>query len=273
MTDKEALSASTIADFGAQWTRFTENDGYYGSQALWWDIVGPLISEGDLIDKRILEIGSGTGRIVNMLLDAGAAHVTAVEPSAGFSTLARNLAMRADRVRLVNARGDEIPSDVSGLDMVVSIGVLHHIPEPAPVLAAARRVLRPGGKILVWVYGREGNGLYLSLALPLRMLARSIPRVAAEALSWALTVPLSVYAIVCRYLPALPLSGYLAKVISPVTWRKRMLIVYDQLTPAYADYYTQDRVRALLVDAGFADVTLYHRHGYSWTAVGTCPNE
>ena len=29
--------------------------------------------------------------------------------------------------------------------------------------------------------------------------------------------------------------------------------------------------RALLEDAGFRDVELYHRHGYSWSVLGTKP--
>lgn len=271
MTDKDQARTATIADFGAQWTRFTANDGFYGSQALWQDIVGPLVPPDGFAGRHVLDIGSGTGRIVNMLLDAGAAHVTAVEPSAGFATLVANTAQYGDRVRLLNMRGDELPADVAGLDWAVSIGVLHHIPDPLPVAKAARRSLAPGGKMLIWVYGREGNGLYLALALPLRALVRLLPRRASEALAWALTVPLSAYAALCRRIPGLPLGRYLARVISPLTWSKRMLVVYDQLAPNWAEYYTQARVRALLTDAGFVDISLHHRHGYSWTAVATNP--
>jgi hypothetical protein len=52
----------------------------------------------------------------------------------------------------------------------------------------------------------------------------------------------------------------------------RRLTIYDQLNPAYAKYYTRSEAEALLVEAGFVDVKLYHRHGYSWTAVGTRPS-
>jgi len=271
MTEMDRARTETIADFGAQWTRFTANDGFYGSQALWQDIVGPLVPPDGFVGRRVLDIGSGTGRIVNMLLDAGAAHVTAVEPSAGFATLAANTAARGDRVHLLNIRGDELPADIADLDWAVSIGVLHHIPDPLPVVKAARRCLVPGGKMLIWTYGREGNGLYLALALPLRALVRLLPRRASEALAWALTVPLSVYAALCCRVPGLPLGSYLARVVSPLTWSKRMLVVYDQLAPNWAEYYTRERVRALLTDAGFVDISLHHRHGYSWTAVATNP--
>jgi SAM-dependent methyltransferase len=38
--------------------------------------------------------------------------------------------------------------------VVYSFGVLHHIPEAAKAIAEIRRVLKPGGKLLVMVYNR-----------------------------------------------------------------------------------------------------------------------
>jgi hypothetical protein len=52
---------------------------------------------------------------------------------------------------------------------------------------------------------------------------------------------------------------------------KRRLVIYDQLNPAYAKYYTQTEAEQLLARAGFSDVRTYHRHGYSWTVIGTKP--
>jgi hypothetical protein len=43
----------------------------------------------------------------------------------------------------------------------------HHIPEPLATLRVAYNGLRPGGKCSVWLYGREGNELYLAIAAPL----------------------------------------------------------------------------------------------------------
>jgi hypothetical protein len=44
---------------------------------------------------------------------------------------------------------------------------------------------------------------------------------------------------------------------------KRYLVIYDQLNPAYTEYYRQAEARQLLERAGFEDIVLYHRHGYS----------
>ena len=50
---------------------------------------------------------------------------------------------------------------------------------------------------------------------------------------------------------------------------ERYLVIYDQLNPAFAKHYKEYEVRKLLEDAGFEDVKLHHRHGYSWSAVAS----
>jgi hypothetical protein len=47
-TMKHDLSEQTIADFGAQWTTFVDNEGYYGSIAYFLDTVSPLLSLDDV---------------------------------------------------------------------------------------------------------------------------------------------------------------------------------------------------------------------------------
>ena len=100
------LRKRTIADFGDQWTRYTDNEGFYGSVDLLSDTLGPLLPLSAFEGKCVAEIGSGTGRIVNMLLDAGAEHVYAVEPSAAMKVLQENTAARRDRLTYVNGSGE-----------------------------------------------------------------------------------------------------------------------------------------------------------------------
>ena len=68
----------------------------------------------------------------------------------------------------------------------------------------------------------------------------------------------------CRWLP-LPLAAYMQRVMLPLTPAKRRVVIYDQLNPAYAKYYTRAEAEALMTDAGFVDIRLHHRHGYSWS--------
>lgn len=263
----------TIEDFGRQWTAFPQNEGWYASTEFLRDVLGPLLDPEELRGARVAEIGSGTGRIVRMLLETGARHVVAVEPSAAMDVLAANLRDVADRVTLLRVTGDRLPAEPP-LDCVVSIGVLHHVPDPDPVVRAVHAALRPGGRFVVWLYGREGNGLYLALARPFRAVTTRLPHRALVALSVALDRGLDVYRLLCRSAPPrlpLPLRDYVARVLEPLSREQRRLVIYDQLNPAHARYYRRDEARALLERNGFRNVRLHHRHGYSWTVVGETP--
>lgn len=159
----------------------------------------------------------------------------------------------------------------SDLDYVFAIGVLHHIVDPAPVVSRAFAALRPGGTLVIWVYGREGNEIYLAvIGLP-RLLTRVLPDWLLVSVAHVLNVLLAVYIFACRWLP-LPLRSYVRSVLAKFSWRKRLLVIFDQLNPAYARYYCRREVERLLGEAGFEAVQVYHRHGYGWTAIGSRPS-
>ena len=266
----DRIGLKTVRDFGEQFSHYPDTTGFFGSADLFADIIRPLLEPEELSGKTVADIGSGPGRIVNMLLTAGARHVWAVEPSAeGFAALKRNTAHHQGRIEYLNAHGEELPSGL-GLDFVLSIGVIHHIPDPHGTMRACLAALRPGGRCLVWLYGREGNGAYLGLVLPLRKLTTALPHRLLAGLCQALNVMLDAYLLLCRRLP-LPLKGYALNVLGRMSRDKRYLVIYDQLKPAYAKYYTKAEARDLLSRAGFSDIRLHHRHGYSWTVIGTRP--
>jgi len=265
-----AASDRTIRDFGDQWSHYGDNDGFYGSLELLQDMFGPLLGVDELRGARVADVGSGTGRIVRMLLEAGAEHVLAVEPSAGVEALRENLRDVADRVEVLHAPGDALPAG-RGLDYVVSIGVIQFIRDPQPTLVAAREALRPGGKLLIWVYGKEGNRLYVGVVRALRGITTRLPHFALAAFCNVLALLLDGYIFACRVLP-LPMADYMLNTLSRVSRRKRKLTIYDQLNPTYAKYYLGDEVRRMLEQAGFCDVRLHDRRGYSWTASAVRPD-
>jgi SAM-dependent methyltransferase len=259
----------TIADFGEQWSRYPDADGFFGSAQLFNDIFSPFLSTADIKAKRVAEIGAGAGRYIRILADAGASEIVAVEPSAAYDVLRATTRDVADRVTYLHVRGDSLPP-LGRLDYVFAIGVLHHIPEPDPVVRAAQQALKPGGMFAAWLYGLEGNGAYLALFNPLWWLARRLPHQALAALTWILYPPLWLYMNASRVLP-LPLAAYMRDVIRPLTPAKRRLVIYDQLNPAYAKYYTRAEALDLFRRGGFVDVRIHHRLGYSWTVVGRRP--
>ena len=169
-------------------------------------------------------------------------------------------------MKCVQGTGDELPD--GQYDMIFSIGVLHHIPDPMPVLRAAYRALKPQGQMFIWLYGAEGNDAYLRLVLPLRALTKRMPHRFNATLAYALDIPLVIYVAACQYL-RLPLYRYMRNYLGKLTADKRRLVIYDQLNPEWAKYYKRDEAERLLTDAGFQEVRSHHRGGYSWTVLGT----
>ena len=118
--------------------------------------------------------------------------------------------------------------------------------------------------------GERYHAGYLALAVPLRSLTRRLPHGLLAALCRVLDLPLVAYTSACRYLP-LPMRDYMNSHLSRLSPEVRRLTIYDQLNPAWARYYRRAEAVALLENEGFVDVRVHHRHGYSWTVVGTKP--
>lgn len=265
----ESLRDRVVSDFGEQWNRYPDGGGYFDSDAIFEDIVSPLLSAVDFEAASVAEIGAGQGRFVGTMARLGAARILALEPSEAVEVLRRNTERFSDRITYLKAPGEALPA--ADFDLVLSIGVIHHIPDPKPVVEAAYAALRPGGRFFMWVYGREGNRLYLALAAPLRRLSSWLSPGAVAVLSYPLAWALSAYAFCCRFAP-LPLHSYMRRVIAPLAPRHRRLVVFDQLNPAWSKYYTREESVSLLESAGFCDVQSHRRHGYSWSVVGVRPS-
>lgn len=263
-TTDRSLGAETIRDFGDQWTAYPENEGAYASLDTLKDLVAPFDTK-NFENSVVADIGSGSGRIVNMLLEAGAQHVYAVEPSKSFEVLKENTRESSEKITYLNIPGDEL--EEHDLDYVVSFGVIHHIPHPAATMRAIHASLKEGGKAIIWLYGKEGNGLYLLFVQPLRLITKRLPHTVLHGLSKVLDFFLSRYIWLCRHFK-LPMRDYMINVVGKWTPHIRLVTIYDQLNPAYAKYYTKDEALRLMKDAGFKSVSINHRHGYSWTVIG-----
>jgi SAM-dependent methyltransferase len=108
--------------------------------------------------ERVLDLGCGAGRFVAALRDAGAEGV-GVELAEAAVERARRNAPAAD-VRLVEPDGS-LPLDHASVDLVWCSEVLEHVADTAHLLLEVRRVLRPGGRLLVTVpyHGRAKAAL------------------------------------------------------------------------------------------------------------------
>lgn len=100
--------------------------------------------------ERVLDLGCGPGHTA-LALASSAAHVTGVDVTPEMVVLARDLARqrRVTNVSFEEADVSVLPFAEASFDLVTSRFAGHHFGEPAKALMEARRVLRPGGRVLL----------------------------------------------------------------------------------------------------------------------------
>jgi SAM-dependent methyltransferase len=106
----------------------------------------------DFAGKKVLEIGVGQGTDLMQFARAGAECYGADITQNHLSLTQRNFDLRGKAVDLREADATALPFPDNFFDCVYSFGVMHHIPEIEVVLAEAKRVLKPGGKLMIALY-------------------------------------------------------------------------------------------------------------------------
>jgi ubiquinone/menaquinone biosynthesis C-methylase UbiE len=101
----------------------------------------------------VLDAGTGTAQIpIELCRQHPAIHLVGVDLAEQMLAVARHnvaAAGLADRVRLEHRDAKELPHPDGAFAAVISNSIVHHIPEPARVLAEMVRVCRPGGVLFV----------------------------------------------------------------------------------------------------------------------------
>jgi SAM-dependent methyltransferase len=105
--------------------------------------------------KRVLDVGCGNGYVLAQYARHGAeVHgIDLTETAVSLSRRRFELAGLTGTFQRTD--GDTIPYPDESFDIVCSMGVLHHIEDPRPMIGEIRRVLRPGGEIILMMYHRH----------------------------------------------------------------------------------------------------------------------
>lgn len=101
-------------------------------------------------DASVLEAGCGPGFVTKRLLDyLQHGSVTGLDVDSTMVAHARELLAGSDRVRFVERSADDTGLPDESFDVVYVRFVLQHVPNVEAVVAECRRVLRPGGRLIV----------------------------------------------------------------------------------------------------------------------------
>ncbi|MFM8980606.1 MAG: metalloregulator ArsR/SmtB family transcription factor [Planctomycetia bacterium] len=143
----EPEPGSTLAEPGRSWAAW--------AHALAW-----LVPAQDVV-----QLGAGSGAL-SLELARFARRLVAVEPDAGRAAQARARLAGVACAQVLEAALAGVPQPAASADLVVLAQALAALEDPAPVLAEAARLLRPGGRLLVldllphgeaWVRERLGH--------------------------------------------------------------------------------------------------------------------
>lgn len=108
-------------------------------------LAGMLPREG-----RILEVGCGTGGLLVAASRRGIAIQGSDIATRWLVVARRRLADRGLSVPLVGAQAERLPWPDASFDALVADSILEHLEDPLEALREWRRVVRPGGRLLVW---------------------------------------------------------------------------------------------------------------------------
>jgi ubiquinone/menaquinone biosynthesis C-methylase UbiE len=109
---------------------------------------------------RLLDVGSGVGGPARTAADACGCHVTGIDLTPDFTDAANELAELvglSDTVEFRTADATDLPFADGAFDAAMQVHVGMNVPDKPAVFAEVARVLRPGGRFVVFEQMRSGD--------------------------------------------------------------------------------------------------------------------
>ena len=253
-----APDAGSSERFGYEWSVYADLLPAHEEQFLRWTEALPRVAwQG----AHFLDVGCGMGRNSFWACRSGAVGGAAIDiDDRTLASARRTLAGLPVQVRKESAYA--IAGDAE-FDVTFSIGVVHHLAEPAKALREMVRMTKPGGRVLIWVYGRENNAWLVRVMNPLRRRVFSrLPPAFPHLLSFGPAVVL--WALLRLGFGRLEYLR-LARTFSFAHLRS---IVFDQMLPRIAHYWTGAEAATMMREAGLSDVRAVWVNEVSWSVVG-----
>lgn len=163
MTSDKNRDNHVISHFGSEWKAFNylNSDQLEEVREQFAAYVRPLpkqlLAGNNLV---IADFGAGSGRWAHFLMEH-ASQMWLVEPGKESFSILKQRFGKNERVRLLNetVSENEVPNE--SLDLAVSLGVLHHVPDTGLGMRDIFKKIKPGGYFLCYLYYALENKPFL----------------------------------------------------------------------------------------------------------------
>ena len=245
--------------FGHSWNIFNEILPIHEEQFLRWTTG---FDKSFWKDKSILDVGCGIGRNSYWPLSYGAKSCLSIDIDDRTLEAARTNLQQFETAHIDKRSAYDI-SESNKFDIVFSIGVIHHLDNPDLAIKEMTKALKPGGKLLVWLYGHENNEILIRYFNPLRKLLFSkMPLKLVYALSFIATA--SLWSLLKL---GIGKTEYM-QLIRSFSFRHLRAIIYDHMIPEIAQYYTKEQAIHLLERANLQNIEINWVNEMSWSVIG-----
>jgi|SRR5579875_302786 len=272
----ENIDRATVRDFGAEWQRFDQSGVSDGEMARMfgeyfavfpWEKLPPN-AEG-------FDAGCGSGRWAPLVAKR-VGHLHCIDAAPAALAVARQRLATFPNVTIREAALDAMPLGDNSMDFGYSLGVLHHLPDPAAGLAACVAKLKPGAPMLVYIYYAFDNrpAWFRLLWKASDVLRRAVSKAPfrlksaiAEIFAALIYFPLARSAALCEKfgfdVSNWPLSAY--------RWRSYYSMrtdALDRFGTRLEHRMTKAQIAAMMERCGLSDIRFSNAVPY-WCAVGT----
>jgi len=250
--------------FGYSWSIFSEILPEHREQFVRWTAALPRdVWKG----AQILDAGCGIGRNTHWAMVEGAAGGVAFDIDERSLAAARKNLKSHSTIEVRNQSIYDL-REKDYFNIAFSIGVVHHLAEPEAALRQLTRAVKPGGFVLIWVYGHENMTWLTRYFDPLR---RSL----LSRLPLWLVYHLSLYPTAALWLGLRMGMAHLEyyRLLRRFSFAHLRAVVFDQMIPRIANYWPKEFVESLCRNAGLENIRLVHVNDMSWSACGQKPHK
>ncbi|MDQ1284101.1 MAG: methyltransferase 11 protein [Patescibacteria group bacterium] len=258
----------TAESFAYEWNNIYKENDFEKNNFL--HFLSPFIKEEDLKGRMTLDIGCGSGRFTKQAALCGTKISFGTDLGESVE-LAYKLTKNLENICIVQADIYSMPFK-NQFDIAYSIGVLHHLPRPQEGFSLLSKVLKPEGKMLIWVYNRRNNKRALYFYEPLRSVFKGIPQPLLYKLCYipgGIVHLLNYSTHFCNFIGAeklakkMPFAYY-----ANFPFNMKLNDAFDVLATPKSNYYYREQIEKWFSDANLREIKAFEHPEAGITCVG-----